>query len=136
MLHESRHIVRDVRDQQEWPFLIDLQGRSKLRERLLVWKGVPPFDQYLRIAPFIGLLQERAEDFSLLVQQHEVHAPRIRADGDDLKPSSRPWGRRAHAGIGSLAILAFPVKREWSPQSIFNRVARNPCAHAAYRALP
>ena len=31
MLHQSRHVVRNVRDQDEWPILIDLQGRSKLR---------------------------------------------------------------------------------------------------------
>ena len=51
MLDQSRHVVRDVRDQDEGPILIDLQGRSKLGERLLV---VHPLDRQRAVVDRVG----------------------------------------------------------------------------------
>ena len=51
MLHQSRHVVRYVRDQHEWPILIDLQGRAKLGERLLV---VHPQDRKRAVVDRVG----------------------------------------------------------------------------------
>lgn len=36
MLHQSRRVFRNVRDQYEWLILIDLQARSKRRQRMLI----------------------------------------------------------------------------------------------------
>ena len=51
MLHQSRRVVRNVRDQQEWPILIDLQGRAKLGERLIV---VHPQDRKRAVVDRVG----------------------------------------------------------------------------------
>src|SRR5207244_7161271 len=57
MLHQSRRVVRNIRDQDEWPILIDLQARSKRRERMLV---VHPQDRKRPVVDRIG--RRRIED--------------------------------------------------------------------------
>ena len=57
MLHQSRRVFRNVCDQDEGPILIDLQARSKLRERLLV---VHPQDGKCPVVDRIG--RRRFED--------------------------------------------------------------------------
>ena len=43
----------------------------------------------------IAVVIRLAEDFVLLVEQHEVHAPGVRADGDDLLAELLPGERQA-----------------------------------------
>src|SRR5713226_4725986 len=106
MLLQSRRVVRNVRDQHEWPILIDLQARSKLHERMLV---VHPPDEKRAVVDGVG--RHRFEDGT------EQSAERVfeerpelgMKDGVDVVGSSLP-PRSLEApeteGPGSLLDLA------------------------------